>query len=55
MFLVLIGERYRVDTVAVTVDFNAGRDVYDKIRNAIKDKEIGILGTCILYLLYGKN
>ncbi|XP_064600650.1 inactive hydroxysteroid dehydrogenase-like protein 1 isoform X2 [Liolophura sinensis] len=38
-----IRERYRVETIAVTVDFNAGRDVYDRIRDAIKGKEIGIL------------
>lgn len=35
---------FNVRTLAVSVDFNEGKPVFEQIRQHIKDKEIGILG-----------
>lgn len=42
-------EEYHVQTCAVLVDFCSEREVYDKIWEAIEDKEIGILGLYIFF------
>lgn len=36
---------FNVETQVVQVDFSGGRVVFDKIGEAIRGKEIGILGT----------
>lgn len=38
-----IEEQFEVETHAIAVDFAHGKDIYEKIWNEIKDKEIGIL------------
>ncbi len=57
----LISEsNFGVQTKTIPVDFNEGRSVYDKIKEGIADKEIGILGryieeTCIIVNLSVEN
>ncbi|XP_063400766.1 inactive hydroxysteroid dehydrogenase-like protein 1 isoform X1 [Mytilus trossulus] len=38
-----IEEQYKVETCTIAVDFAHGKEIYEKIWNLIKDKEIGIL------------
>lgn len=38
-----IADTYRVETGIIVADFSNGREIYDPIREALKDKDIGIL------------
>ncbi|XP_073081920.1 inactive hydroxysteroid dehydrogenase-like protein 1 isoform X3 [Manis javanica] len=38
-----IADTYRVETDIIVADFSNGREIYDPIREALKDKDIGIL------------
>lgn len=38
-----IEETFNVDTAVIDVDFTSGYEIYDKIRERIQGKEIGIL------------
>nr|KAF6410054.1 hydroxysteroid dehydrogenase like 1 [Rousettus aegyptiacus] len=38
-----IADTYKVETDIIVADFSNGREIYDPIREALKDKDIGIL------------
>lgn len=38
-----IADAYRVETDVIVADFSSGREIYDRIREALKDRDIGIL------------
>lgn len=38
-----IADTYKVETDIIVADFSSGREIYDPIREALKDKDIGIL------------
>uniref|UniRef100_A0A8C8R880 Hydroxysteroid dehydrogenase like 1 n=1 Tax=Pelusios castaneus TaxID=367368 RepID=A0A8C8R880_9SAUR len=38
-----IAETYKVETVVVVADFSKGREIYSSIKEALRDKDIGIL------------
>jgi len=38
-----IAEKYNVDTAVIAVDFTSGPEIFDKIKDGVKDKEIGVL------------
>ncbi|XP_032709747.1 inactive hydroxysteroid dehydrogenase-like protein 1 [Lontra canadensis] len=38
-----IADTYKVETEVIVADFSSGREIYDPIREALKDKDIGIL------------
>ncbi|XP_038381761.1 inactive hydroxysteroid dehydrogenase-like protein 1 isoform X1 [Canis lupus familiaris] len=38
-----IADTYKVETEVIVADFSNGREIYDPIREALKDKDIGIL------------
>lgn len=38
-----IADTYSVETDVIVADFSSGREIYDPIREALKDKDIGIL------------
>lgn len=38
-----IGEKYNVDTAVIAVDFTSGPEIYEKIKDEVKGKEIGVL------------
>ncbi len=41
---------FHVETQVVQVDFSGGRSIFDKIAEAIRGKEIGMLGNGYLFM-----
>ena len=47
-----VENRYKVKTLTVAIDFSDGGAIYDTIRRALADLEIGVLGACPILSLY---